>query len=223
MIGLTGLPRIDPGEAALRQALLQALNGLHVGGVTWRAAVPERAPCDLCWFVCGCGSRFAPELWNGERPRFLPRDAVVAAEWLERAEAVICAIEAALGLELEPADLARESPPADLLAVRLDGLVAGAVRQRLHLAVPRANRLLVEPAPFAPELVGQVAVEIDLTVEGPRLAPHEAADLARGDLLLLGRGPLRATLHTGWGVPVAGLFHPASRTFRSISDDRSTR
>lgn len=218
---LVGLPRISREERTQREALLISLNGVHVEGVTLRAAVlPEVLPA-VCWFRCAGGLHFAIERWSGEAVRFLPRDSAVAADWLERAESAVAVIEAALGLELEPVDLVIERSPGGCLVLAVEGLAAGAVVHRLFLAIPRERGVRANPAPFAPELLGKVAVEVDLVIEGPRLAPHEAADLARGDLILLGGGRLRAGLHVRSRAPVQGHFDAHSLCFQSLPDDRS--
>ncbi len=218
---LVGLPRIAPEKQAQRAALLVSLNGVHVAGVTLRASVLPRVSRAVCWFRCAEGLHIAIERWSGEAACFLPRDSAVAADWLERAEPLIAATEAALGLEFEPADLVIEREPADCLVLSIEGLADGTVVHRLFLAIPHERGVQANPAPFAPELLGNVAVEVDLVIEGPRLPPHEAADLARGDLVLLGGGRLRAALHMRSRAPAQGHFDPRNLCFQSLPDDRS--
>lgn len=218
---LTGLPQIAPDEQTLRQALLGSLNGVHVSGVTLRAKVLRGLSRESCWFRSVDGPYLAIEEWSGEAARFLLRDSVIAAEWLERAESLVAAIECALGIELEPADLVEDNMPPGCLILHIEGLAKGAVLHRILLAVPPDCRLRPTPAPFAPELLGDVAIEVDLVLEGPRLEPHEAADLTRGDLVLLGGSQLSARLHTRSRAPMEGLFNPRSRTFHPTPHDRS--
>ena len=222
MTRLAGLPRIAPEEHTLRGALLMSLNGVHVADFVLRAAVLPALSRDACWFRCLGGACFAIERWSGETARFLPRDGVLAAEWLERAEPAVAAIEDALGIELEPAELVGDTTPANCLVLCIEGLAKGEIIHRILLAMPRDGRVRTNPAPFAPELLGDVAMEVDLVLEGPRLVPHEAADLACGDLVLLGGGRLRAHLHMRSRAPLRGHFDPRSLRFHPIPHDRST-
>lgn len=218
---LAGLPRIAPDEKALRQVLLESLNGVNAAGFTLRVEVLRDLSYELCWFRCVDGAYLAIEQWSGEAVRFLHRDSAIAVEWLERAEPFVAAVECALGIELEPADLVAEGMPSDCLGLHIEGLVDGAVQHRILLAVPRGLRLRPAPAPFAPELLADVAIEVDLVLEGPRLEPHEAADLARGDLVLLNGSQLSARLYTRSRAPMEGLFDPRSLSFHPIPHDRS--
>lgn len=212
MNALVGLPQIAPAEAQLRSDLLAALNGIEVDGARLIAALPISPP-RLCWFACGHDLAFAIERLAGEALHLQVTDGVRAAESLGQAEPVLRAIEWALDLELEPERLVAAPPDDRRLWLRVDVVDDTAVRDRIYLAVPPGLRLVVAPAPLAPRLLDDVPLPARLTLGGPRLAPADAADLAAGDLLLLGEGPLAATLTFLDRAPVAGSFDPAARRF----------
>lgn len=207
---LTGLAAIDPLDAQDRMDLLGALNGCVVGGNTVRAAIIAAPPAGLAWFGCRGGSAFAIDMVDGAMLRLDAEDTGAAVAALERAEPLLRAIETALGIELEPEVLDPQAPPDGMRMLRVM-LHPGVTL--LHLALPRDLILTPVPAPFAPDLLGRVPLEITLCLAGPRLGPMDAADLGPGDLVLLGAGPLAATLAVPGRAPVAGRFDPAARRF----------
>jgi hypothetical protein len=208
MNALVGLPRIEPAEAQLRGDLLAALNGVEVEGALLTAALPAQAP-RLNWFVCPRDLAFAIDRLGDEMLHLNAADGVRAAECLTRAEPLLRAIEWALDVELEPERLADQPPTGERLWLRIE---AGS-RDRVYLAVPTDMHVIAAPAAFAPRLLDDVPFATRLTIAGPRVAPMDAADLAPGDLLLLGEGPLGASLAFLDRAPVAGLFDPAKRRF----------
>lgn len=212
MTALAGLPRIDPAEAQLRTDLLEALNGLEVEGALLVAGLPPSPP-RLAWFACAQGLAFALERLGGDPLHLQAGDGVRAAECLERAEPLLRAIEWALDIALEPEELADETPVADPLWLRLETRADAQIRERIYLALPRSLRLIATPAPLAPRLLDAVPLPARLAIAGPRLLPLEAADLGAGDLLLLGEGPLGATLTFLDRPPVAGIYDPAASRF----------
>lgn len=212
MSTLTGLPRIDPAEAQLRADLLAALNGVEVAGALLTATLPAGPP-RLSWFACAAGLAFALDRIGGEALHLKSADGVRAAELLERAEPMLRAVESALDLELEPESLGEAPPAGDPLWLRLDARFGADLRDRIVLAIPRTLPLIASPAPFAPGLLDRIPLPARLTLAGPRLLPLEAATLFEGDLVLLGEGPLRATLDILERPPVAGLYDPATARF----------
>lgn len=202
------LPALDPGEAYLRQTVPAALTGRMVGGLPMRADLPRLGPGRLGWFGCAGGWAFAPERLDGEAVAVAAGDGPGAAALLERLELLLRQIELGLGIELEP-DAVVEAPPADALIVRVVTRDAA----RLWLAVPRDAALLPASPELAPVLLAAVPVPVTLAIQGPRVPPLDAAALAPGDLILLGAGPLAATLTAGTAPATAGRFDPATGAF----------
>jgi hypothetical protein len=215
MTALTGLPRMEPAEAQLRTDLLGALNGIEVQGTLLTATIAAQPP-RLSWFACPGSLAFAIERLAGEPVRLGPGDGVRAAECLELAEPVLRAIEWALDFELEPESLGKAAPAGEPLWLRVDALAGTAARDRIVLAIPRNLRLIASPAPLAPQLLDEVPFPASVTLAGPRLSPIDAAELAAGDLLLLGETPLGATIRFLDRPPVAGLYEPAARRFTPL-------
>jgi hypothetical protein len=207
MSQLTGLRAIDPAEAELRRVVVAALTGLDVGGAPTAASVPAAQTQAGDWLRFGCGIALAIDRLDGAPVRLDSGDALSAAALVERAEPLIGAIEAALGVALDPVDLA-EAPPAGIV-VEIDHGTAA----RLRLAIPTELALLPRPAAFAPTLIAAAALAARVVIPGPRVAPHAAAGLTAGDLVLLGPGPLPARFEAGGIAHVASL-DPAARTLR---------
>lgn len=215
---LAGLPAIDPAEAQLRADLLSPLNGRALPGALLSARLPARPPRAAHWFSCTGSLAFALDRLAGRPVMLSPADAAEAVDRLGAAETLLRAIEGALGIELEPQGLETAPPAGETLFVTVEALAQDRVRDRLHLALPRTLRLATEPCTFAPDLLRlppfrRVPFPVALAVAGPRLAPHEAADLDPGDLLLLGPAPLAATIALPGMTPVTGGFDPAARRF----------
>lgn len=205
---LRGLPVMDPREADLRRIVLRALTGRRIGGAVLAAHIAPQPDRRGGWLRFESGAALALDRLEDLACRFETHDGLAAATLIERAEPLLRAIEMALGIDLEPTDIADE-PPADALIVALaaPGFAA-------RLALPLGLAILPAPSEFAPELAGTAAIATKITISGPRLAPHEAADLAPGDCLLLGGAPLQADLAAGT-IRIAGSFDPRARHFRS--------
>lgn len=216
MTMLTGLPRIEPAEAQLRTDLLGALNGIEVQGALLIASVTAQPP-RLGWFACAGGLAFAIERLAGEPLRLSHSDGVRAGECLDLAEPVLRAIEWALDLEFEPESLGDAAPAGDPLWLRVEARADDTVRDRIVLAIPRDLRLIAAPAPLAPRLLDDVPFPATLTLAGPRLSPIDAAELAAGDLLLLGETPLSATIRFLDRPSVAGFYEPAASRFTPLA------
>jgi hypothetical protein len=215
MTALIGLPRIEPAEAQLRTDLLGALNGIEVQGTLLTATVVGQAP-RLSWFACPGGLAFAIERLGGEPVRLGATDGVRAAECLELAEPVLRAIEWALDLELEPESLDEAVPEGAPLWLRVDAQAGNATRDRIVIAIPRSLHLIATAAPLAPRLLDEVPFPARVALAGPRLSPIDAAELAAGDLLLLGETPLSATIRFLDRPPVAGFYEPTARRFTPL-------
>jgi hypothetical protein len=206
-MSLNGLPAIDPAEAELRRVAIAALTGVRVEGVPLTARISAQSDRRGGWLGFANGAALALDRLEGAPVRFDPADGVGAAALIERAEPLIAAIEAALSLTLDPRELATDADGL-ILTVEHGG------QARLRLSLPRDLALLPGPADFAPELLAHVALPATIRVEGPRLAPHDAASLVPGDLLLIGSGPLHARLTLG-DRSVAGVIEPDARMFRA--------
>lgn len=215
---LEGLPAIDPAEAQLRCDVLSALNGRAIGDALLSAFLPRRTPPGQRWFRCAGGLALALERLDGQAVLLPHGDAVEAAEWLAGAETLLRQVERALGIELEPEALEAVPPGHDPLFATVDALAHDRILHRIHLALPRELRLVTEAAGLAPELLRMspfrgVPLAVQLSLAGPRLAPHEAADLAPGDLLLLGPAPLSATVSLPGQAALKGRFDPSTCKF----------
>lgn len=214
---LTGLPCIDPLDAGARTELLAALNGCVVPGGVLRATIVAGPPVGLAWFGCRGGLAFALEMRDGAPLRLGAAETARAVEALDAAEPVLRAVEQALGIELEPEGLDDSGPPGGARVVRVCSSSL-----TLCIALPADLALAPSAAPFAPELLGHVPVPVTLTLSGPRVAPVDAADLAVGDLVLLGPGPLVARLDVAPAAPgreqVPGRFDPVSHDFHPAAD-----
>lgn len=216
---LASLPKLSPSEAHLRQVVPAALTGQPCeGGARLIASFPAQVPAQTAWFACANGLAFAVETLAGTPVRLDPADGIAAAEMLDALEPVLRAIEAALGIELEPDDLVAV-PPQDALIARIETLAEGAPRDRFYLALSADQPVLPAAPVLASDLLGHVPVPVQVRLAGPRIRPHEGADLGPGDLLLLGAGPLGAELHALDGPVWTGRFDPGARTFFMPSAD----
>lgn len=209
---LHGLPAIDLAEAELRRGVVEAVTGRRVGSSLLIARVAERRDNRGDWLACINGVAIAFDRIDGNAARLSAADGFDTAAMLDRIEPVLRDIEAALGIDLDPTDVVA-APPVDALIFTIS---AGEPAQPVHalrFAIPSALALLPEPAPFAPELLGRVAVAVTVTIDGPRVAPHDAAELAAGDCILLGRRPLAASLSIRGLADIPGTFDPAAPCF----------
>ncbi|AHE54843.1 hypothetical protein [Sphingomonas sanxanigenens] len=237
---LRGLPKIDPRAAELRRAVIGALTGRrHADGVIAAhvTAIPDRRGG---WLRFDNGAALAVDRIGGADARFEPEDGVAAVALVERIEPLLRTIEIALGIDLEPVDVvallpepatiepapaevvaadAEDEPaapadivPAEMLVVTIM-VGSAAAATMLRIALPPALTLLPAQPEFAPELIGGVAIRTRLRIEGPRLAPHDAAALAVGDCILIGAAPIAATLVAGGAIDIAGLLDPVERRF----------
>jgi hypothetical protein len=200
------LPAIDPAEAELRRVALAALNGVRVDGLVLYARIDAEPERRGDWLRFHNGAALAVDRLDGVPLRLDAGDGVGAAAAIERAEPLVAAIEAALGLTLDPDTLVAE--PGQGVIVTIDH--GGA--SRLRLSLPTTLALLPARPDFAPELIAALSLPAMLSVEGPKLAPHDAASLAPGDLLLLGGASLPARL-TVAGQTCSGRFDAARSAF----------
>lgn len=209
---LHGLPAIDPAEAELRRSVIGAIGGRPVGNTVLVARIPRSRHDGGHWLACANGSAVAFDRIGGSAARLSATDGFDTAAMLERFEPILRDIEAALGIDLDPMEVVPE-PPADAVIVAISAGEQDRVVHALRLAIPTTLTLLPEPASFAPELLGRAAVAVMVTIEGPRIAPHDAAELTAGDCILLGSGPLAASLSVRGLASVQGTFDPADQRF----------
>ncbi len=200
-------PALGIEDAHLRQSLLAALNGARVGDDVLHAHIV--APPEGTWFLCAHDIAFRIQVLDGRPVRMDAQDGAAMATLLNAADPLLSAIEVALGITLEPADMGDRPPTATIVAaIETDA-------SRIDLALPIDAPLLSTPAPLAPELVGHIPLPARIGIAGPRLSPIDAAALAPGDLLLIGPAPFAATLRPARGAPLTGSIHPADRQFRA--------
>lgn len=229
-------PAMTTEEAHLRQSVLTALSGRRVGGLLLRARIlrsagtldeqdgaatraagTEAVAGDL-WFRCAEEIAFRVLCLTNQSVHMDAADGPAMAALLDAADPLLVEIEAALGLVLEPADI---GPVAQALVIaRIDCLDGEQVAATIDLALSPAIALLPAPAPFAPALLETIPVPARVVVDGPRLAPADAASLAPGDLLLIGAAPFGARLTVAGAAPTPGSIMPADRQFRP--DHRSS-
>ena len=202
-------PALDAEEAHLRQSLLGALCGLSVDDQLLRAQLLPRG-ADAAWFRCADAIAFRPLRLGGCALSMDASDGPAMAALLDAADDLLSAIEAALGVTLDPIDIG-PCPDAAGLTVQIDSLDQKIL---LLLSVPLDAAILAQPAPLAPSLLGHIAVPVGIAVAGPRLSPADAATLAPGDLLLIGPAPIAATLRPPHGDAVPGRLDPVARCFR---------
>ena len=205
---LRGLPVMDPRRAELRGTVLRAPTGRRIAGGVPAAQIASQPDRRGGWLRFESGAALALARPDDEACRFEAEDGLAAAALIECAEPFLRTIEMALGIDLEPAEVVAEpSAGALIVSVAPAGLAA-------RMPLPLDLATLPAPSEFAPELVGKAAIRTRITITGPRLAPHEAADLAPGDCLLLGATPLPAELVAGT-IRIAGSLDPRARQFRS--------
>jgi len=212
---LAGLPVIDPAEAELRRQLLAALTGRPWRHGPLRASIPPDLPDEAPWFHCGNGSAFHLARLQGTIPPIRSRDngfdGVDAAAALEAAEQPLADVEAALGIDLEPTSLEKEPPPSRLTLY----LEAGS--DLLLLSLPPMLEIVPAVISWAPALAAAVPFHLSIAFTGPRLAPHDAASLAIGDIVLLPRPPFECRLEMdGWQG--RALLDPLRRTIRPTAN-----
>jgi len=204
--GLTDLPRLDPGAAALGAALCALIGNAGFDTAIVRGMQPVAA-----WFACADGVRFRILRSDGRAVLLDPERTGDAVALLDRAEPVLERIEQALELMLEPGALDEERIDGAVIVSFSNGSTSGLI------AVPndhsgragweeRAHRL--DP------VAATLPVVVRLLVEGPRLAIAEAGDLLPGDLVLLAARPAvtleadTGTVFTGQCDPLSGSFTP---------------
>ncbi len=203
-------PALGAEEAHLRQSLLGALCGLSVDDQLLRAQLLPRGADAAAWFRCADAIAFRPLRLGGPALSMNASDGPAMAALLDAADDLLSAIEAALGVTLDPIDIG-PCPDAAGLTVRIESLDQKIL---LLLSVPLDAAILAQPAPLAPSLLGHIALPVGIAVAGPRLSPADAATLAPGDLLLIGPAPIAATLRPPHGDAIPGRLDPAARCFR---------
>ena len=143
-------PALDAEEAHLRQSLLGALCGLSVDDQLLRAQLLPRG-ADAAWFRCADAIAFRPLRLGGCALSMDASDGPAMAALLDAADDLLSAIEAALGVTLDPIDIG-PCPDAAGLTVQIDSLDQKIL---LLLSVPLDAAILAQPAPLAPSLLGR--------------------------------------------------------------------
>ncbi|WP_336970712.1 hypothetical protein [Sphingobium aromaticiconvertens] len=212
---LPHLPVMNPDEAFIRQAVVSALTGRRCGDRVLAASLPLVPPIQDIWFACEGGVSLAIAMLDDVPQVFAAGDGHAAAALLDRADPLLAEVEAALSLSFDPRDIMDGGVPGGLI-VQVDAFAApdAAAHDRLLIALPPDIAILSSPAPAASELLGSLPVPVRLCITGPRLSPIDAATLSPGDLLLLGRGSLTATLGLDGGDMLRGRFDPQAVCFQ---------
>lgn len=209
---LQGLPAIDPAEAELRRSVVAAITGRRVGDAVLVAHFARHPDDRGDWLACANGVAVAFDRIGGSAARLSVIDGFDTAATLERSEPILRDIEAALGIDLDPIEVV-PAPPVDGVIVTISAGERDRPVHALRLAIPPTLALLPEPPLFAPELLGRAAIAATVTIEGPRIAPHDAAELTTGDCILLGSQPLAASLLVRGLAAIPGTFDPVGQRF----------
>ena len=209
---LQGLPTIDPAEAEFRRSVVAAITGRRVGDAVLVARIARHRDDRGNWLACANGVAVAFDRIDGATARLTVTDGFDTAATLERFEPILRDIEAALGLDLDPIEVV-PAPPVDGMIVTISAGEQDRPVHALRLAIPPTLALLPEPPLFAPELLGRTAIIATVTIEGPRIAPHDAAEFTAGDCILLGSQPLTASLLVRGLTAIPGTFDPVGQRF----------
>lgn len=198
--GLTALRRIDPDAVALGDTV-----GALLEGAGFEIAILPHPPAGS-WFAAEGGVRF--QLAGGA-----PLDAArigEAVRLLDHADAALGAIEASLGIALEPIGVDPATGEADMLLA----FAAREVRGHLALPLDHPRRAAWEAAArtLSPR-ADRLPVAYRILVDGPRLGVAEAGELGPGDLVLIGASAAAALERADGGLPIAGRVDFASGRF----------
>ena len=201
------LPAIAPRRAERQSALIAALNKRSIDGFTTEAgtADADEAAGASGWIGLespdGLRLALAPVLGGGTIPALHAvgggLDAAAAAVALAEVEPLVAALERVLGVPLQPVTLepSRTALDADDTVLRFDALQGGVLVHRVLVAVPGAMPLrLLAPLPLATAPDAAIKLAWSARVASPDVPAASLDRLARGDLLLLGPGPLLARL-----------------------------
>ncbi|WP_288459740.1 FliM/FliN family flagellar motor switch protein [uncultured Sphingomonas sp.] len=215
------LRAIDADRADRQTRLIGALNARHSGALTLaaRAAFARDRRAAGAWIGFEAGAQrayVAPLLVEGELVRLTGGDGVpdpaLAARLLPAIEPLLAALEAALGDDLRPSALVTEVPD-DLILLRLDASCARhTIRHRLLIALAGAGEVAAAALPAAPPpaLVNTLRARWRATIPARAIPAARRDTIGRGDLLLLGIGPLIARLSIpGRDTDVAARLEPS--------------
>lgn len=218
------LPRLDPDAADGMNAILAALDGHRLDGLTVSVAPQTQADveavADQVAFATPHGLvQVAPTLVDGAV--FVSQDHVSLLSVVSTLEPLFALLEDAGAEALRPEGVTHaELDGAVRVVVGLedaDGRALHAARLSLAPAVARRLRRSGEGAP-----VLDIPLPARLNVEGPRLSPDQMTGLRSGDLMLVpaesGRWRMRLAA-SGVAGPVLGLFDPAIRLFTYQTKD----
>lgn len=213
------LRSMDAHRAERQTQLIAALNARQAAGLTVAARLAfardrRAANAWLCFDAGAQHALVAPLLVDGELVRLTGGDGVpdpaLAARLLPAIEPLVAALETALGADLRPRSLATDIPD-DFILLRLDAACSRhSIRHRLLVAVAGEGAVAPSPLPAAaPPLLANLRTRWTATLDAPALPAARLGSVGRGDLLLLGLGPLRARIEIpGRGVALAGRLEP---------------
>jgi flagellar motor switch/type III secretory pathway protein FliN len=183
-LALSGLKRIDPDHAQLKQMMLALLDGeKHGSELSLRARVAEPASAE--WVVCGQGVLLNVAVAGG-RPRVF-REARLAemVHALDAAEPILSEIERRTGLTLDPNEAVLALPENSLvLEVSSDD-----AQHLVHLAlapdfsVPAGLHKMFGALEID---WAKVPIAFEIQISGPSMGIEVAAAIETGDLILLG-------------------------------------
>lgn len=188
------LTRISPPRARAQTAAIAALTG--------RAIEDLRLSVHITLMPSGCGwigfdaegavIAMTPRLVDGAVSRLAPGDGVMAAAMLARLEPLIAMVEQAAARALDPISC-DGVPDADAMTVLVEARdVAGAVVHCAVFAFPPDFAFAARVA--RPALPGALRSRWTAAFTGPRVSAKRLAGLGKGDLALLGKGPLAARI-----------------------------
>ena len=206
----TLLPRIEPERAALQTRVITALDGIVVAEMRLHAAVLDTPP--LAAIGCAGGWELTPLLTGGTIPALLgddgQPDALLAVAALGGLEPLVAAVESGLGVSLSPDSIGLASAP---LWLRIDALdVDGDVRHALALGLDTQAVFELPKRHFTrPAFAGALRLAFVFIAAAPRLAPERIAQLAHGDIVLIGQSLLPGTLQFG-GQSHSASYRPAA-------------
>jgi flagellar motor switch/type III secretory pathway protein FliN len=196
---LSSLPRVEPGMAALAEALIALM---EADGID--AAIVQDAPAGP-WFLCSDGVRFRAA---GGPPLSAERvgDAIAL---LDRADPLLARVETALGIALEPGAIEDgESAPCVVLS-----LTTGGIAGTIAFPIDHPGRTEWEARAHALRPAdARLPVVLRVLAAGPRLGVAEAGALAAGDLVLIGARPA-AVIESSASSAISGQLDLASGGF----------
>lgn len=206
------LPALDPARAALQSRLLSRLDG-HAATDLHLSVETGIAPRTVIALASDAGGFELSPVIAADAVTSLVADdgmpdAVAAVAALAAAEPLVATIEHALRLSLRPTGVGPATLPNWLQVEARDA--AGTVRHVAHLGFADDLRLPLSPA-AAPAFAARLRAPFRFLADGPALSPARIAELAIGDVVLLGGAVLPGRIDFG-GTTRPARFRPADAT-----------